>query len=202
MKPAQERGPGPTPRGDRPRPVMEPQLRLRRCSPSRPRREQRFRCNGAVTTGCDVGTGHASSVPRYPTGWTDLRTAVRASRFGTADRACVSTIHRARRWHRICGMCRYMGKRRRRGRPSVCAPPSPLVEPPRTQLEWEWAICITGWAVWFRGLVLRVLAVSQSPHAALKHHKGCLPRKLLVVTLAIASVIGHRAIVTVLSRIP
>jgi hypothetical protein len=84
----------------------------------------------------------------------------------------------------------------------VYLPSAPLGEPPKTQLEWDWMICTQGWAVWFRGLVLRVLEGLQLRHAVIAHHGGPVRRKLLIVVLAIAGVIAYHLLGVVLARIP
>ncbi len=99
-------------------------------------------------------------------------------------------------------MPRYTGRRRRTKRLLVCPSSPPPAEPPRTQLEWDWAICVHGWAVWFRGLVLRALEGSRYHPAAIAHRGGLMPGKLLVVILAVVSVIAHHAIATALAHIP
>jgi hypothetical protein len=98
-------------------------------------------------------------------------------------------------------MPRYVGRRRTQ-RPLVYPPAPPPTEPPRTQLEWDWAICMQGWAVWFRGIVLRALEGSRCHHAAIARRGGRVSPKLFLLLLAIASLAAHHAIAAALAYIP
>jgi hypothetical protein len=70
-----------------------------------------------------------------------------------------------------------------------------------TQLEWKWAICTQGWAVWIRALALEALEGARSGRGVIAHRGGRLARNLLVV-LAIASVVAHHVIAAALAHIP
>jgi hypothetical protein len=80
-------------------------------------------------------------------------------------------------------------------------PPVSAGRPLPTRLEYDWAICLAGWAVWARWLVLRALAGAEGQRAARAHHGAPIARTLLVA-LAIASVLGHHMIGAALAHVP
>jgi hypothetical protein len=99
------------------------------------------------------------------------------------------------------GVSRYTRRRRRIRRPHIHLSAPPPADPPTTQLEWKWAICTQGWAVWLRAVALEALEGARFGRAAIAPHGGRLARNLLVV-LAIASVVAHHVIAAALAHIP
>lgn len=130
-------------------------------------------------------------------------TAVRAAmpKFGTAVRECGKHTNRLRKWRTISWRAQIQREEKAATGLGGLSVTASADEPPKTRLEWDWAICIQGWAVWFRGLVLRGLEGAQFHRAVMAHHGARIPRKLLVV-FAIASVIGHHVIGAALAHVP